>query len=160
MKPRRAPQRRRPADLAADRRPLDQRAPEVRDERFHPGAFFDPADVIQRKYEMLRRHRVDGLSVTEAAALFGVSRQTFYKVAHDFDVHGLVGLSPAKPKAKTGPRGGWKCTGEVLAYAARRRRQRPALGLAALTREVEERFRIRLTSEALRIALGKHDAAG
>jgi transposase len=127
----------------------------VRDERFHPGAFFDPTDVAQVKYEMLRRHRVEGSTVTEVAALYGVSRQTFYKIARDFDVHGLLGLSSAKPRAKPGPRGPWKCTGEVVAYAARRRRARQAPSLAELAREVEERFGVRVSGDALRCALAR-----
>jgi transposase len=142
-------------DRAADRRPLDRRAPAVRDERFHPGAFFDPSDVVQVKYEMLRRHRVEGITVTEVAALYGVSRQTFYKLARDFDAHGLLGLSPAKPRAKPGPRGAWKCTDEVVAYAARRRRARHAPSLPALAREVEQRFGVRVTGDALRCALAR-----
>ncbi len=143
------------AAAPADRRPLARRAPAVLDARFPPGAFFDPGDLIQVKYEMLRRHRVEGASVTEVAALYGVSRQTFYKIARDFDVHGLVGLSPAKPKAKPGPRGAWKCTGEVVAYAARRRRARHAPSLVALAREVEQRFGIRVSSGALGSALAR-----
>jgi len=135
------------------------RAPDVRDELFHPGTFFDPADVVQVKYEMLRRHRVDGLSVSEVAALYGVSRQTFYKIAHDFDVHGLVGLSPAKPRAKPGPRGAWKCTGEVVTYAERRRRARNAPTMTELTREVEQRFGVRVSDRALRCALTRRRAA-
>jgi transposase len=144
-------------DLAPDidRRPMDRRAPAVRDAHFRSGGFFDARDVIQVKYEMLRRHVVDGLSVTEVAQLFGVSRQTFYKIARDFEVHGLVGLSPQKPRQKPGPRGGWKCTDEVVAFAARRRAERPALPLTHLSREVERRFRVTVSASALRYALAK-----
>jgi transposase len=143
----------RPADI--DRRPLERRSPAVRDAHFRSGGFFDARDVTQVKYEMLRRHVVDGLSVTQVAQLFGVSRQTFYKIARDFEVHGLVGLSSQKPKAKTGPRGGWKCTAEVVAFAARRKAQRPALPLTDLSREVERRFRVSVSASALRYALAK-----
>ena len=41
--------------------------------------FFDRRDRVQVKYEMLRRHRVDGRPVTDVATAFGVSRQTFYR---------------------------------------------------------------------------------
>lgn len=142
-----------------DRRPLERRLPDIRDQLFRSGEFFDPSDVVQVKYEMLRRHRVDGLSVTAVAALFGVSRQTVYNVARDFDRHGIVGLSSAKPKARPGPREGWKCTREVVAFAARRRRQKPDVALAQLAREVERRFRISITAGALRHALAVRDAA-
>jgi transposase len=136
-----------------DRRPLERRLPDIRDHLFRSGDFFDPEDVAQVKYEMLRRHRVDGLGVTEVAALFGVSRQTVYNIARDFDEHGMLGLSSGKPREKPGPRGGWKCTREVVAFAARRRRQRPDVGLTELAREIERRFQITITAGALRYAL-------
>ena len=50
----------------------------VRDSLFVDSPFFDPADLVQVRYEMVRRHEVDGQSVSEAAASFGVSRPTFY----------------------------------------------------------------------------------
>jgi transposase len=145
-----------PAPLPSpDRRPLAYRGTAVRDVRFRRGAFFDPDDIVQVKYEMLRRHRVDGASVTEVAALYGVSRQTFYEIARSFDEHGLAGLAPARPRAKPGPRGPWKCTGEVVAYAARRRRARRAPSLPELAREVALRFGVRVSSGALGSALAR-----
>ena len=45
----------------------------VRDDAFVSHPFFDPRDRVQVKYEMLRRHQVDGRPVTEVAARFGVS---------------------------------------------------------------------------------------
>ena len=40
---------------------------------FLSGEFFDPNDMVQAKYEMLRHVQVDGVSKVEAAALFGMS---------------------------------------------------------------------------------------
>jgi hypothetical protein len=39
----------------------------VRDPAFVGNEFFDPRDLVQVKYEMLRRVRVDGGSIAEAA---------------------------------------------------------------------------------------------
>src|SRR5438477_5425103 len=51
----------------------------VRDPLFLSGSpFFDPRDLVQVKYELLRRVRVDGYSVAQATALFALSRPTFY----------------------------------------------------------------------------------
>jgi hypothetical protein len=138
-----------------DRSPLVQRARPVRDERFQVGGFFDPADVIQVKYEMLRSHRVEGRPVAEVAVLFGVSRQTVYNVARDFDAYGLVGLSPAKPTKKRGPRGGWKYTPEIVTYAARRRRAHRPPSFQELAREVEQRFAVRVNISGLRGVLAR-----
>jgi len=83
-------------------------AQDVRDPAFIDSDFFDPRDLIQVKYEMLRRVRSEGQSVAKASAMFGVSRPTFYKARSDFDRRGLVGLLPAKrgPRPQDHPRGG------------------------------------------------------
>lgn len=46
---------------------------------FRSRDFFVPDDLVQVKYEMLRHVRVDGASKAQAAALFGMSRPTFYQ---------------------------------------------------------------------------------
>jgi hypothetical protein len=46
----------------------------VTDPLFQTGDFFDSRDLLQAKYEMLRRVEVDKMPVTEAAAVFGLSR--------------------------------------------------------------------------------------
>ena len=51
----------------------------VRDPLFTGNPFFDPKDLVQVRYEMVRRHQVDGVPISEVAAAFGVSRPTFYK---------------------------------------------------------------------------------
>ena len=87
----------------------------VRDDAFLSHPFFDPRDRVQVKYEMVRRHRVDGRPVTEVAARFGVSRQTFYQTAAAFEAHGIPGLVPKRP----GPKGAHKCTDAIVDYVER-----------------------------------------
>ena len=96
----------------------------VRDPAFLASEFFDARDVVQVKYEMVRRVRVDGAPVTAAAAAFGFSRPSFYEAAAAVDREGLGGLVPAKP----GPRGAHKLTDEVIAHAQQLREQDPGLG--------------------------------
>src|ERR1700757_224830 len=87
-------------------------AQDVRDPAFTDSDFFDPRDLVQVRYEMLRRVQTEGQSVAKASALFGVSRPTFYKAKSAFDRAGLVGLLPAK----RGPRGPHKVTPEVARF--------------------------------------------
>jgi transposase len=84
----------------------------VRDPKFRGGEFFDPHDIVQVKYEMLRRVSIDKVSVTEASEDYGVSRPTYYQAKANFDMAGIAGLVPAKP----GPRRPHKLDGEVLAF--------------------------------------------
>lgn len=116
-----------------------------------PRPFLDAEDAVQVKYEMIRRHRVDGLSVTEVAAEFGVSRQTFYTLERAFDSGGILALLPSK----SGPRAGWKCTPELMEFLERRLDARPDLHMDELIDEVERRFQVKLHPSTLRYALAK-----
>jgi len=87
----------------------------VQDEAFGAHEFFDRRDRVQVKYEMLRRHRVEGRAVSRVAAGFGVSRQAFYTAQAAFRAQGIPGLLP-RPR---GPRRAHKCTEEILDFAVR-----------------------------------------
>lgn len=85
----------------------------VHSEAFRQGEFFDPRDVVQVRYEMLRRHQVNGDTVTEVANAFGVSRQAYYMTEAAFEEQGITGLLPRR----RGPQRAHKCTDEVLDLA-------------------------------------------
>ena len=60
---------------------LNPRPQGVTDEAFAGSEFFDARDLVQVKYEMVRRVQVDGQTVSAAAAAFGFSRPSFYQAA-------------------------------------------------------------------------------
>lgn len=91
---------------------LNIRPERVRDPLFQENEFFDARDLVQVKYEMLRRVRAQAQSVTTAAGTFGMSRFSFYQAQGTFQEEGLSGLVPKKP----GPHGRHKMTDEVLAF--------------------------------------------
>jgi transposase len=91
---------------------VNPHAQDVQDPAFIGSDFFDSRDLVQVRYEMLRRVRTEGHAIAEVAARFGVSRPTFYKVQSDFDREGLAGLLPDK----RGPRGAHKITDEVMRF--------------------------------------------
>ena len=66
------------------------------DAEFWSQEFFDARDAVQVKYEMVRRVRAEGDSVTAAAAAFGYSRPSYYQAAAALDEHGLDGLVPGQ----------------------------------------------------------------
>jgi len=84
----------------------------VRDPKFRENEFFDPRDVVQVKYEMLRRVSMEKASVTDATEEYGVSRPTYYQSKGSFEKVGVAGLVPQK----RGPRGPHKLRGKVLAF--------------------------------------------
>jgi transposase len=105
---------------------------QVRDPLFITGsAFFDPRDLVQVKYELLRRVRVDGESVSHATSLFALSRPTFYAAQAAWERAGLVGLFPEP----TGPRHAHKLTEDILALLRPRASTMSSSELAAWLRE-------------------------
>src|SRR5215470_10122817 len=74
----------------------------IRDAAFTGNPFFDAKDLVQARYEMVRRHCVDGVSISEASANFGVTRPTFYKALRALQKSGLPGLLPSQPGPKSG----------------------------------------------------------
>lgn len=84
----------------------------VRDPKFQNNEFFDPHDIVQVKYEMLRRVSAESASVSAATEEYGVSRPTYYQTKASFDKAGIAGLAPQK----RGPRGPHKFRGEALAF--------------------------------------------
>lgn len=109
---------------------------EVRDLVFVGSDFFDPRDLVQVRYEMLRRVRTEHQPIAEAAAHFGVSRPTFYKAQADFERAGLVGLLPVK----RGPHGAHKITDEVMRFIEELRAQEEGIDVPALAERIAGRF--------------------
>ncbi len=77
---------------------------------FAGAGFFDPEDLVQVKYEMLRHVRKGGATKAQAAELFGLSRPTYYQAEAAFERDGLFGLLPKS----RGPRSAHKLTEEVM----------------------------------------------
>jgi transposase len=99
--------------------------------------FFFALDKVQVKYEMLRSHVVDGISVTDAAAAHGYSRGGFYLVTAAFAERGMAGLVDER----RGRRGPLRVTDEIVAFL----RSAPVESSgAALVGEVERRFGVAL----------------
>ena len=128
----------------------------VRDEQFGSSGVFDARDLVQVKYEMVRRVQVDGASVVGAAAAFGFSRPSYYEAAAALARDGLPGLVPAKP----GPRRGHKLTDEVLDHAETLLAANAALRPADLVEPLATRFGVRVHPRSIERALARRRQAG
>jgi transposase len=137
------------AAALAETRTLNSRPEAVRDEQFVSSEFFDARDLVQVKYEMVRRVRVDGAPVTQAAATFGFSRPSFYEAAAAVERDGLGGLVPAKP----GPRRAHKLTDEVVGFARSAREADPSITAAQLATAIAEKFAITVHPRSVERAL-------
>jgi transposase len=117
---------------------LNPRPQDVRHPLFQDSDFFDPSDLVQVKYEMLRQVQVDKRAVSRTAKEFGFSRPSFYQAEFTFEQGGLSGLLPQK----RGPRNGHKLTPEVMEFVAEQRTAEPSLTFTQLVELVQHKFHI------------------
>src|SRR5215470_3373555 len=115
---------------------LNPRPEVVTDELFQANEFFDARDVVQVKYEMLRRVQKEGRPITEAASAFGFSRPSFYQAQLAFEEGGIAGLVPHK----RGPKEAHKLTDKIIDFVQQIRQEDPALGSVELVGHIKKRF--------------------
>ena len=124
----------------------------VRDAAFTAGdPFFDARDLVQVRYEMLRRVREEGRSVTATATAFSVSRPAFYAAAASFEHAGLPGLVPERP----GPRRAHKLSEPVVDVLAGILAADRSLTSADLARIAGERFGLVVHRRSVERALAR-----
>jgi transposase len=127
---------------------LNPRPGRVSDQLFAGSDFFDPNDLLQVKYEMLRRVRRDDFTVRQAAQLFGFSRPSFYQAQEAFSRGGLGALVPQK----RGPRRAHKLSQKVVAFVERTMAADPEADLVAA---VQQAFGISVHRRSIERALAR-----
>ena len=138
------------AEVLLEEGTLNSVPEKVGDPKFQQGEFFDPRDVVQVKYEMLRRVRMENASVTDAAHEYGVSRPTYYHARANFDEAGVAGLVPKK----RGPRGPHKLRGELLAFLEQQVSPGQPIRARELARRVREEFDLDVHPRTIERVLG------
>jgi transposase len=128
----------------------------VVDPLFRGRGFFDPHDLLQVRYEMVRRHHVEEVPIAMTAQLFGVSLPTAYQAQAAFAAEGLAGLLPKR----RGPKQGHKLTPEILAYIEQRRSEHPAWRNSDLQADLQRTFGLTIHRRSLeRVFRGKKKLA-
>ncbi len=145
----------RKAEELAKSRTLNSRPQAVLDPGFASSEFFDAADLVQVKYEMVRRVQVEGVAVNAAARSFGFTRQSYYTAAAALAVGGLAALVPAKP----GPRRAHKLSDQVLDHLEALRAADPRVRTTELAQAVADRFGITVHPRSIERALTRRESA-
>ena len=135
---------------------LNRHPERVRAPWFRSEGFFDARDLVQVKYEMLRQVRIEGIEKSEAAALFGVSRPTFYQAEADFARAGLSGLI-LKPR---GPKGAHKLTPEVMRFIEGKIAEEDPPGARALARLIKTELGVSVHPRSIERALARRRKKG
>ena len=109
----------------------------VRAKLFACNEFFDPRDLVQVKYEMLRYFREENCSVSKIAQMFGLSRPSFYQARERFETDGVAGLFPQT----RGPKQAHKLTEYVLEFIREKLEKKNGnVSWAKLSQMVQKRF--------------------
>ena len=135
---------------------LNPRPQDVTDPLFQDSEFFDPRDIVQVKYEMLRRVRIDGMPVTQAAKAFGFSRPVFYQAQATYDHSGLPGLVPKRP----GPRQAHKLSQTVMTFIDQQKAKDKKLRAATLAQSIHKRFGLSVHPRSIERALARRQKRG
>ncbi len=147
-----ARKRRDPKEAALrEARALNPRPDAVADATFAASEFLDARDLVQVRYEMVRRVRVEGETVSGAAVAFGFSRPSWYAAAAVLDSEGLPGLLPERP----GPRRAHKLTDEIVAFLSDALEHDPDLRAADLAERVDASFGTRVHPRSIERALAR-----
>ena len=130
-------------------RTLNPHPERITDPRFADDEFFDPHDLLQVRYEMVRHARKAPLA--ETAKRFGASVPTCVRVNRAFREGGLQALLPRR----RGPRGSHKITPEILAIVEEYRIRHGAVGSRKLVPLIEVHFGVVLHPRGLEKALAR-----
>lgn len=98
--------------------------------------FFDPRDLMQVKYEMLRAVDKEGRSVKDASKEFGFSRPAFYLAQSQFTEAGVAGLVKKRP----GPKSAHKLTADIVEFIDQNTAEGEPLRARKLVPLIREKF--------------------
>lgn len=130
---------------------LNSHPERVQAPEFEVDTFFDPRDLVQVKYEMLRRVQVDGVSKVDAANLFGVSRPTYYQAETAYAREGLAGLLPRQ----RGPKGAHKLTPRLMRFIENHLAEHGPVGASQLAQLIQTEFGLTVHPRSIERALAR-----
>ncbi len=120
----------------------------VKDHNFKTNDFFDPHDLLQVKYEMLRKVKVDKIPVNKSASDFGFSRVSYYQVHKAFDTQGFVGLLPKK----RGPKNRHKLSVEIMDFINELKQKR-RISPQEIAKKIDHAFHVSVHPRSIQRAL-------
>ena len=132
---------------------LNPHPEKVADPLFAESDFFDSRDLVQVKYEMVRRVETEGHTVSGSAEAFGFSRPSFYQAQSLLESGGLAALVPQKP----GPRRAHKLSPQVMGFVEKLQSGDPSLKAPELAGRIRERFGLKVHSRSIERALARQE---
>jgi len=116
----------------------------------------DRLDLVQVKYEMLRRVRQEEQPVSQAAAAFGLSRPSFYAARSLFERGGL----PALVRQSPGPKRAHKLSADVVDFLDRALAEDPSSRAPQLAQLLQQNFSLVVHPRSIERALERRRKKG
>lgn len=130
---------------------LNLRPEQVKDELFQQYDFFDPRDLLQVKYEMIRRVQKDSWTVMQASKTFGFSRPSYYEAQNSFNRKGLPGLIPGQ----RGPKSAHKLSDHVMEFVEEAIAKDSTLHSSQIALLLEKRFDLKVHPRSIERAMDR-----
>lgn len=121
----------------------------VKDPLFRENSFFDPQDLIQVKYEMIRTVQQGDQSIVDAATNFGFSRPAFYEAQAALKEDGIIGLIPKK----RGPQSGHKLSASIVEWMKAELKSQPETKTPELVEQIRKTFGVKVHARSIERAL-------
>lgn len=128
---------------------FNQNSAKVSSELFLENDFFDPHDIVQTKYEMIRCVHKQNITVKEASKSFGFSRPAFYQAQSSFEQEGLGGLLPKQ----RGPKNRHKLSQEIMQFVNDAMASNPPLSMQEIVLLIKERYGLEIHARSITRAL-------
>ena len=128
---------------------LNAKPQRVRAPWFASSDFFDPSDLVQVKYEMLRHAAQEGVTKVASASLFGVSRPTLYQAQAAYGRDGLAGLLPLAH----GPKSAHKLNASVMELIEQHRQTGGPMQARELAKLVQSKMGISVHPRSIERAI-------
>jgi transposase len=132
---------------------LNPHPEKVTDPQFSESTFFDARDLVQVKYEMVRRVETDGQTVSDSAAAFGFSRPSFYQAQSLLEAGGLAALVPQKP----GPRRAHKLSPQVMSFIESLQSMDASLKAPEMALRIRDHFGLQVHPRSIERALARQE---
>jgi len=123
---------------------------------FTKAGFFDPRDLLQVKYEMVRKIEVEKKTIRHTAREFGFSRPSAYKALDSFQKSGVTGLLRTKP----GPRRAHKLNDRVIQFIEAQKAKDPSMTLSDLVGRIENELGVVVHRRSIQRVMNREKKRG
>jgi transposase len=117
----------------------------VKEPKFSEDGFYDPRDIVQVKYEMLRDVQYSDRPIGAVSGAFGFSRTAYYNIRESFENEGMSALIPEKP----GPKQPHKLTGALEGYIEEYIAMRPNASAAEIAAAIKSEKGVQISKRTI-----------